>query len=259
MKIALDKIERISIYIVILIFAAGCFIQGSSFLLPAFFVAGMIGIWVQERRRKNREDLKTAYMTAYIKNRSTTTGDISMAGTASVAMNPSNKHKSILDKIERFYGRIAVLVFAIGFGCLLTVEYFKDSFVDKDFGVQVCIVTTFFAFFFGLFFQERKRRKQEALTNAYRKICIENRSIAMHNAAMHNGMDMTTTHMPNAAATAFSSSDDFYLTSSHQSQMNMDDYSYSWQSTDNANHASNIDGSPICGATDIHGNPYGVT
>ncbi len=43
MKIILDKIERISISIAILIFASGCFIQGGSFLLPAFFIAGMLG------------------------------------------------------------------------------------------------------------------------------------------------------------------------------------------------------------------------
>ena len=137
---------------------------------------------------------------------------------------------NILDKTERFYGRIAVLIFVIG--CLFQGGIFL-------------LPSFFMAGMFGLFFQERKRRKKETLMTACRNICVENTSIA--------------THMSNATATDFSSSDNSYRTSLNHSQIEIGDHSYSWQSTDNTNHASNIDGSAMCGATDIHGNPYGVT
>ncbi|MCC7005576.1 MAG: hypothetical protein IT497_02885 [Ottowia sp.] len=255
MTIKLDKVEHFYGWTAIFVFVVGCLVQDGRFIPIAFFIALILIMLMQARKSKRQEDLKTAYMTAYIKNRSATTCDIHMAGTASVAMNPNIKHKNILDKIEPFCGRIALLIFAVGLCCLLTVEYFKDFFINEDFGVQIFSVTTSVAFLFGLFFQERIRRKQEALSNAYRSVCAENRSIAMCGV----DMDMTDTHMVSATEAAFSSSDDSYLTSAHYGHMSMDDYSPAWESTDSTSNTCNIDGSPMCGFTDINGNPYGVT
>ncbi len=144
MKIILDKIERISISIAILIFASGCFIQGGSFLLPAFFIAGMLGIWVQERIRKRKAGVKSRI------------------------------------------GRHAVVM--SGADC-----------------IQACSVV-----------------------------------------GASDGADGISTH---------------HMGDRQHSWMSMDSGTYepSTMFDIGSSHACNIDGSPMCGSTDIHGNPYGVT
>ncbi len=281
-KNILNKLERIHGRIALLIFAAGfcCLliaedfkhsaaypVANSDFGAPIFlvttFTAFFFIFFFQRRKHKKQETLVNDYMTAYVEDRSRETS-------ITQGISNNSRYKNSLDKLERIHGRIALLIFAVGFCCLLIAEDFKHSaaypVASSDFGAPIFLLTTFTAFFFSLFFQRRKHKKQEALRSAYRDVCAENRLIAMHG----DGVNMTETHMSSSAtamAMAFSSENDSYLTSTHFSNMSVDDYLPAWESSDYQSQIAtsgsimcNTDGTPMCGgSTDIYGHGYGIT